>query len=179
MRWAVLFFGATGAACSTSSGDASPDASSDAGGTCAPFASDADLATPPVAFRASIVPFFLGTCAAGGFTCHGDPGVRGAGRAFLGLADGGTDAASIHAEIVGAPSIEDPAMNLVTAGDPAKSYLMHKLDDDQCTLAADCAKGTSPATDCGWRMPYRAPVSLPVPTRDMIRRWIAQGALDN
>ncbi|HEY8040233.1 MAG TPA: hypothetical protein VIF15_10595, partial [Polyangiaceae bacterium] len=94
---------------------------------------------------------------------------------FLGFFDGGADAAQINGDIVGQPSTEDPNMNIVKAGDPSSSYMMHKLDWDECTLATECAKGTSQYPDCGQGMPFSSP-QLDQATRDTIRRWIAQGA---
>jgi hypothetical protein len=81
--------------------------------------------------------------------------------------------------LVGVKSTEDLSMNLVTAGDPAQSFLMHKMDGDQCTLVSQCMMGNSFRPNCGVFMPYQAPTLLDVPTRDTVRRWIAQGAKDN
>jgi hypothetical protein len=58
----------------------------------------------------------------------------------------------------------------VTPGDPSNSYLMHKLDADQCQFAAQCVAG-----DCLKPMPYDVG-SLTTDKRDLVRRWIAQGA---
>ena len=66
----------------------------------------------------------------------------------------------------------------VVPGDPANSFMMHKLDGDQCTMATDCATGMTMYTDCGQQMPYSSP-ALDDATRDTIRRWISQGAQNN
>jgi hypothetical protein len=76
-------------------------------------------------------------------------------------------------------SREDLSMNLVTASDPAHSFLMHKVDGDQCTLMAECAVDASSRPNCGAFMPYQSPAVLDAPTRDTVRRWIAQGAGNN
>ena len=65
------------------------------------------------------------------------------------------------------------AMPYVTPGDPANSYLMHKLDGDLESLESKCAQ-----SDCGQRMPKGQP-QLDQATRDAIRAWITQGAPDN
>ena len=69
-------------------------------------------------------------------------------------------------------------MPVIAPGDPANSYLMHKIDGDQCTLAADCASSTTQYTDCGQQMPYSSPPLDPA-TADLVRKWIAQGAKNN
>jgi len=172
------------AACSSTT---SPSAPADAGGAegdagcglhngqCVPCTSTADLTTPAVTFGHDVQPVFQQSCSIAGATCHGARNVQMQGRPFLGLQDGGADAADILSGIVGKPSVEDPQMNILTASDPGNSYLMHKVDGDQCTLAAACAKGTSQYPDCGQQMPYSSP-PLDTSTRDTIRRWIAQGA---
>jgi len=65
-------------------------------------------------------------------------------------------------------------MPLVTASDPSKSYLMHKLDGDQCQYNAECS-----GQSCLSLMPSGGTQLLPVATRDVVRRWIAQGAQNN
>ena len=180
---------------SSSASDAAPDSSThgDAacneggagGGTCTsstpPFVSCADLATPTVSYAADVQPVFNQSCGIAGGTCHGDPNIdaKTTGQVFLGLPDGGTSAGQVVALLVGQPSAEDPQMNLVTAGDPAHSFLMHKLDYDQCLYAAACnATMNAVFANCGIGQPYNSGI-LDLATRDTIRRWIAQGAKDN
>jgi hypothetical protein len=50
---------------------------------------------------------------------------------------------------------------------------MHKIDGDSCTLDKQCV-----GADCGSSMPEQSDL-LPEETRNVIRRWIAQGALEN
>ena len=79
-------------------------------------------------------------------------------------------AAAMRDALVGKPSTQLPAMPYVTAGDPENSYLLHKLDGDQCALAERCVGGS-----CKETMP-KGGALLPESERDTIRRWIAQGA---
>jgi Big-like domain-containing protein len=71
------------------------------------------------------------------------------------------DAANSYAMLVGVPSDEVPAILRVKAGDPAASYLIQKLE------------GTASE---GERMPAGLP-PLPQSTIDVVRQWIADGAL--
>ena len=164
-------------ACSTTS--SAPDAGA---GGCQPYVSTANLASPVVSFGGDVVPIFRRSCSVGGDSCHGDPSVTAEQRPFLGYADsdGGTSSlAAIHDAIVGVTSGEDLLMSYVAAGDPAHSFLMHKLDDDQCTLISQCMAGASFRPNCGVFMPYQFPDILDAATRDTVRRWIFQGAQTN
>jgi hypothetical protein len=173
-------------ACSNSS---TPSGSSPDGGTCTAYVSTADLTTPTVSFQTDVLPIFQQSCSVGGPTCHGAPNETALLRPFLGAVgvDGGADAETILSGIVGVASHEDPQMKIVTANDPSQSYLMHKVDDDQCTLATDCASqqaaivaaGNVAYAGCGLLMPQTNTAPLDVSTRDTIRRWIAQGAANN
>jgi hypothetical protein len=134
-----------------------------------------------VSFAADIQPIFNGTCAAGGSSCHGDPGLNEekTGQVFLGRTDGGVDSAQVLDVIVGKMSPEDAQMKIVSAGDPDASYLMHKLDDDQCLFASTCNATKNPVfANCGSGMPMLIGI-LDEASRDKIRRWIAQGAQGN
>ena len=151
-------------------------------GGCPPYVSNADLSTPTLSFQSDVMPIFHTTCATGGDSCHGDPTVVASSRPFLGYFDRQADAgvlASVVDGLVGVKSGEDPSMNLVTAGDPAQSFLMHKMDGDQCTLIAQCMVAGSYRPNCGVFMPYQAPAILDVDVRDVVRRWIGQGAQNN
>jgi hypothetical protein len=142
--------------------------------TCHAFVSDAGL-SETISFAADVVPIFQTNCTGGGFGCHGTDD----NTPYLGDADGGSDPSDLLASIVGVLSPEDPLMDLVAAGDPANSYLMHKMDGDQCTLAAGCMQSRfGYLTDCGNNMPNGG-ATLPLATRDMVRAWIAQGATNN
>jgi hypothetical protein len=131
-----------------------------------------DLLQPAVSFRSDVMKLFNASC--GASTCHGTTSAP-QGNLFLGLESArGADAAMVRAGLVGRAAGELPSMSLVTAGDPGRSYLMHKLDADQCLFASGCSGG-----DCQAFMPSGAAQSLPVATRDVVRRWIASGAADD
>jgi hypothetical protein len=143
-------------------------------GGCHPYASTADLSTP-VSFATDVVPIFQQSCALSA-SCHSDPSLAPL-QPYLGSSDGGVDAAAILAQIVGVKSAEDPTMDLVMPNDPTNSFLMRKMDGDQCALAQECA-GTPYSTsypDCGALMPQGATDPLPAMTRDIVRAWIKQG----
>ena len=121
-----------------------------------------DLTQPPVQLQRDVIPILSRSCAF--VSCHG---AASGGNNGLYL---GTDGARVLAEAVGKPAGELPTMSYVAPGDPAGSYVMHKIDGDQCTLVARCAGG-----DCGGSMPQGSDL-MAIRDRDIVRRWIAQGA---
>lgn len=121
-----------------------------------------DLASPTVSFKATIAPLIEKSCAFS--TCHGDPNTS------LGIYLP-PDAAQIYKSLKG-PAPMSFKLDFVKAAAPGESFLMHKLDGTQCGLDKDCVNGS-----CGNAMPPEGVLS--VADRDAIRRWIAQGALDN
>jgi hypothetical protein len=150
----------------------SDDDDDDPMGTCAQYEVPAgtDLTQPIVSFRSQVIPIFHAACS--NAQCHGSSQMPASG-VFLGPPESSTlDAGTVHRSIVGMPSRRLETMLLVTAGDPTESFLMHKMDGDQC--AFDCGEN-----DCGALMPEDGSMPLPVVNRDIIRRWIAQGARDN
>ncbi len=161
---ASLPLGALGA-CGTPPPTWAPDA-----GACTPYTTPTttDLTTPTVSFATDVMPVFAHNCSSS--SCHGIADSP-RGDLFLGaeLAHG-TDATTVYAGLVGKPSAQLPTMPYVTAGDPTNSYLVHKLDADQCMYQTSCV-----GHDCLQAMPYDT-AALPVETRDVVRRWIAQGA---
>ena len=64
------------------------------------------------------------------------------------------------ASLVGVASLQQPALNRVSAGDPANSYLVQKIEGTAAT---------------GQRMPVGGPF-LDQTVVDDIRQWIADGA---
>lgn len=124
-----------------------------------------DLTKPAVAFRADVIPIFKQSCAFS--SCHG--GTAG------GVTINVNDPAATRKAIVGVASGELTSMQFVAAGDPGNSYLMRKMDGDSCTLKASCSKS---ADDCAASMPKDSDL-LDVSQRDVVRRWIAQGAKDD
>jgi hypothetical protein len=100
------------------------------------------------------------SCALGG--CHaGSPGA-----ADLTLPPSGAWVANV----VNRRSREDPALMLVTPGDPSRSWMVHKLRGDFCSLGATC----DPQLGCGLRMP----LGKPLPAEDIITilLWVRAGA---
>jgi hypothetical protein len=165
---AGLFLASLTAACSSSSGG--PD------GGCAPYQvpSSFDPTTPVVSFQNDVVtPIFRPHCGLSA-ACH-QLTTGAVSGLYLGsnATSGSADVAKVYANLVGKPSVDLPTMNLVTAGDDAHSFILHKLDGDQCVFDPQCVDG-----DCLSQMPQNS-TPLDVPTRDTIRRWIAQGAPNN
>jgi hypothetical protein len=131
-----------------------------------------DLKTPSISFKSQVMPIFNANC--GATNCHGN-GASSQGNLFLGSETAkGSDSSMVRKGLIGTAGVELALLPLVTPGDPTKSYLMHKLDGDQCLYNAQCANMT-----CMAEMPSGLGHPLPVANRDTIRRWIAQGALDN
>ncbi|WP_146647707.1 hypothetical protein [Labilithrix luteola] len=133
-------------------------------GLCSDYTPPAtfDATTPAVSFSKDVMPIFKQSCAFS--TCHGS-NVGDANGVYL-----GDDAPRVHAAVLGVVASELPSMAFVVAGDPRASYLMRKMDGSQCALDAQCQGGS-----CQMSMP-RGEDPLPLETRDVVRRWIAQGA---
>ncbi|MBX3126128.1 MAG: hypothetical protein KF718_05405 [Polyangiaceae bacterium] len=147
-----------------------------------------DGQTPAVSFEADVMPIFRRAC---GFSvCHGSA-TKPAASLFLGprcpsqkddptcTTDGPDDAGrqAIIDAILGVASSTAPAMDIVSANDPANSFLMLKMDGCHDSAGLTCtpqpgAKGDDP---CGDAMPQTSS-SLCDDERDVVRRWIAQGA---
>ncbi len=163
--------GGTGS--SSGSGSGSGSSSSSGGGS-----------TATVSFAKDVVPIFQMSCSVGGATCHGDTSVnmgQAAGnRQYLGPMSGtyaAADITKVLGDILNVKSFADPTMNVVTPGDATKSFLMHKMDGAQMSLAAQCTTGT-PSPPCGTLMPWLGTI-LPQTQRDTVRSWINQGAKNN
>jgi hypothetical protein len=161
--------------------------------------------TPAVSFKTDVLPIFQASCALS-TSCHGcdptmTPGCTTGGISpFLGtpMADGTPTAMQIAAIIsatVGKAStaqastvdpstmVGNPDMMIVAAGSPQTSFMMYKLDGDpnaaDPTQEVTCATLTCTAgKTCGLAMPSGGP-QLAQASRDTIRRWIAQGAMNN
>jgi hypothetical protein len=143
--------------CTSSSGSSS-------GSTCNDYSPPAgfDATTPAVSFANDVMPIFGQSCAFS--TCHGST-TGPANGVFL-----GKDPPRVYTAIVGVRGDELQTMPFVTAGDPRQSYLMRKIDGSQCALDAQCTGGS-----CQSSMPKNESL-LEVAQRDVVRRWIAQGA---
>jgi len=139
------------------------------GGSCAEYEvpTGTDLTTPTMSFKTDIKPILTVSCSFS--SCHGTTASTNNGL-YVGSGDASTSTV-ISGLLVDSPTM--PTMPFVTPGDPSKSFLMHKMDGDQCAFDSSCTNGT-----CGVSMPQASPL-LDVATRDKVRRWIAQGAKDN
>jgi hypothetical protein len=142
--------------------------------------------TAPVSFLKDVMPVLQMNCTASN-QCHGTKNNKVAENLYLGPSTGAIDAATakaVHDELVGVKSLEDPAMNLVTVGQPDKSYFLHKMNGDQGTFKSDCAKVPSCGVTCTKDMPCGEPMpylgeSLTVTdpmALQQITDWITQGA---
>jgi hypothetical protein len=143
-----------------------------------------------VSFKTDIIPIFRSSCAKPG-ACHNDPTTyaataAGGGRPYLGTAiDGGAetmaDIGIVYAGLM-KPSFEytTPHINYVTPCNPAKSFLMLKMDPSFITMdMTPCAHGDFGGF-CGLAMPSDMTTGpLPQATRDLVRNWISQGATNN
>ncbi len=175
---------------SSSSGGSCTEGGGADGGTCTAgstpaYTSCADLTTPTVSFAQDVQPTFNMSCALSTpGTCHAlqQPGNTTPWLIYLGDPVHNPDAGQVLSGIVGQAAFEDPSMNIIKAGDPDNSYLMHKLDYDQCQFSTACngpnLKQNPMQINCGSGMPYQSGI-LDQGTRDNIRRWIAQGAKNN
>jgi hypothetical protein len=140
-------------------------------GACVEYivpASD-ELSTPPMSFANDVLPLFEAHCA----QCHGTQNSP-SGNLFLGKS--ASDAGAVYANLVGTAGMaagELATMNYVTTTDPSHSFLMLKLDGDQCMYDAMCGGGS-----CDEAMPQTGG-QLTSGDRDTIRRWIYQGAMSN
>ena len=160
-------------ACCSGCADGDSNRNNDAADSGCPHDdSDFDAAAPTTSFELDVVPILQGSCAIA--TCH----KAGTNAGGLGLgpprADGPPSAAeraAIHAALLELSNAA-PTLPHVTPGDPSRSFLMIKLDGCQSDLGLDCE-----LRKCGDPMPRNA-AQLPLETRDVVRRWIVQGAPD-
>lgn len=169
----ALASAAWAAACGPSTPSTSSSGASGPGGSgaaCFDYGAF-DGATPTVSFQTDVLPIFRQSCGLSS-SCHGTTSSPGP---FLGpkLSDPPPDPSVIEQIFdanVGVPSSAEPSMLLVSPSDPERSFLLHKIDDTlECDLLV-CADDDS----CGDAMPVGSP--LDADKRDVIRRWIAQGA---
>ena len=193
------------------SGSTSSGSSSGSPGNCTPYVSTGDTTTP-VTFKTDVLPVLQSNCSNGNTSCHSGPmnstpmESNGSSLAFasedggaLGMVNGMPGPAYIVSTLVNVPSSTDHEMNLVTPGDAGASFLMHKMDGDQCLFAlSTCNKQMfqdqpyDPGYNCGRSMPTSDAATVPLqPTnapasdllkpalRDKVRAWIQQGAQNN
>ena len=132
--------------------------------------------SPAVTFSGDVLPIFQRSCGVSGSSCHGSEAGT-SDRPFLGPPMTATTTpaqiAAIRVQNVGVPSTKEPGMSRIAAGDAANSFLMHKMDATFECEDLTCASDKS----CGAVMPLGQ--ALAQGERDIVRRWILQGALDN
>jgi len=126
-----------------------------------------------VSFKTDVLPIFRNSCGLS-TACHGNQGGP-TEQPYLGPAIGpdATDAEimAIFTDNVDVNAAKAPTMKIIDPGSPQTSFLMAKIDDKLTCSTVKCE------TTCGTSMPQGAP--LPEDKRDIIRRWIAQGAQNN
>lgn len=126
-------------------------------------------------FATDVMPIFQVSCNFS--SCHGSNAVSP--QEDLSLGPPVTDTATqeqidaVHAGIVGQASSES-SLNLVTAGSPAASYLMVKVEYED--IAGGCSTNGC-TTGCGTSMPPSDPLQASAVTT--LRQWIASGAPNN
>lgn len=150
------------AACSSSSEPTLGSGTKDGGSS---NSAEVDARRPYPSFRDDVVPLVQESCSL--TACHASK------ESNLGILLQ-YDAAQIYAEFkkTSPTAVGEP---FVVAGDPAKSYLMVKLEGKQATLASKCASSAYPT--CGVAMPPDDP--LPAEKLETFRKWIQEGAKDN
>jgi hypothetical protein len=176
---AALFVGSVG---TLSCGGDDPAESAECKGPACPIDyTDLDLSAPVVSFATDVFPLLRRSCGLSS-VCHGSPTTSKADL-YLGPKKSDTSTVidtALYQMIIGGlsnvPSKTAPAISLVKPSDPSQSFLMLKMDG--CHNAAGLACTPQPnaksGTPCGDRMPQGG--GLCAEDRDVIRRWIAQGA---
>ena len=129
--------------------------------------------TDEVSLAREVMPVLQGSCTFGN-SCHGTT-TGSKGLVYLGPVLGATASVEQLEEMleqtVDVEPVIEAGMPLITPGDPAQSFLMHKTDGTlECAVLACAADGS-----CGQPMPYTKALA-PLEERNVIRRWIAQGA---
>jgi hypothetical protein len=129
---------------------------------------------PVVAFKQDVLPILRTSCGLSS-SCHGNESGPG-GQHYLGPKNSDPEPTAdqikkIFDQSVGQTPVVNAGMNIITPGDPEHSFLMYKLDGFKCSKLA-CAESGS----CGSLMPQGSTSPMDAAKRDIIRRWIAQGA---
>ena len=127
--------------------------------------SGADARRPYPSFRDDVVPLVQESCSL--TACHASK------ESNLGIFLA-YEPAQIYAEFK-KTSPTATGERFVVPGDPAKSYLMVKLEGTQAANAAQCS--SSPYPTCGVAMPPDDPLSTA--KLETFRKWITEGAKDN
>jgi hypothetical protein len=150
-------------------------------GCAAPSLTTADLTSPTVSFKTSVVPIFQVSCALSS-SCHSDM-TSGPSLLYLGLpATMPADPNGIIAATVSVKSQELPTMNYVTPGNLNESYLIQKVQGTICQYGSQCSSNPVPTCgDLGAGTGGMPQTSCPLADSelDTLRRWVAQGAMNN
>ena len=174
----LLFVIAAACATGCTSNATGPSGTSEGGATC-----DTSM---PVSFKTDVIPAFQQNCTVSS-ACHGQMNNSGEENLFLGfdVGMGTTDPMDVYSMLVGVPSQEDPAMNLVTASDLSTSYLWQKLQNTQNNFASAARRQTcidcNADSPCGGLMPYDGELLAETDPQNLctIQSWITQGAKNN
>ena len=167
--FAILSFSALAGALAGCGGD-DTETTGDACFDYSSFSGDA----PATHFQADVLPILQNSCGLSN-SCHGlQSGPQG--QPFLGppMSSGAVTPAQIDAifnQNVNVNAFRAPNMKIIAPGDPKASFLLAKLDNGLTCDGVTC--GTA---GCGVSMPQSRPI-LPADKRDVVRRWIKQGAL--
>jgi hypothetical protein len=169
------------AAASTAGCGGGGGGSGGSGGSEAPICYDYskfDGTKPEVSFKTDVLPILQRSCGLSA-NCHGDAGKPFEDRPYLGpnkeVTATAVDIEQIITGLVGVSAYYEPSMSIVAEGDPEHSFMMYKLDFALECDKLKCAEGK----DCGTNMPQGNKDPLALDERDLIRRWIAQGAQNN
>ncbi|HLK37564.1 MAG TPA: hypothetical protein VKU41_12480 [Polyangiaceae bacterium] len=147
----------------------------------------ATLMTPMRSFNMDVMPIFTFSCDFSG--CH----IMSSGMPLEYLGDSGNGsmpppysfAKMVYDGIVNKPTIEIPEMMFVKPGDPTNSYLMRKMDNALSDITCkpnntlEMMFSSAMGMACGTFMPTTSQTILDQSKRDIVREWIAQGAMDN
>ena len=129
---------------------------------------------PAVSFKADVLPILRTSCGLSA-SCHGNEAGPGA-QHYLGPknsdpAPSAEQIQKIFTQSVGQKTVVESGMLNITPSDPAHSFFMYKLDGLACATLK-CA----PTSSCGALMPLGNTEPMDASKRDILRRWIAQGA---
>lgn len=122
----------------------------------------------PVGFRDAVMPILAAACS----SCHADP------TRSIYFGTGGTseaEAAAVYDKLLNGGSIQAPALDFVTPGDPLHSYMMAKVE--YAVPGATCAEVQCAEPGCELPAPPAGPIAES--DKAILRSWILGGALDD
>jgi len=196
----------TGSGSGTSTGSGSGSTATGSGsGTAATGASGASTApcgpgtsSTSVSFSNQLMPIFQNNCSVGTQgQCHSDPGdamtgggqFGGGARQYFGPSAPAMNSTAtlltIYNGMVNVTSFDDPNINIVTPSNPAKSFILYKLNGTQAALDSETPDqcGNGDLGTCGSQMPLPLTGAVTTPLSqtdiDLVCNWIEQGAKNN